>query len=253
MNVLLMQNFPGGFCFNSEDSLICHYKGWDKLISFVPITVSLTQLRGSLDLLVHDQTQSDICSFLLPCSAGLRGLFSLISPLLSVLWAVCCGAVTSLSPRCHPAGAGFRLIWPLPKPQRATSAIHKRQPLSLSYSLAHTASDSHTPPFHSQSLSHPLTFYFNFLILCIPLLVHSSDCVLPPPLVLFMVNISLLFPYLTLPPCPFSLLPFLYPHPTEKFLTHYIFKESQGNAVAVKRADPNNTKSPAFTSDDNVC
>lgn len=66
---------------------------------------------------------------------------------------MCCGAVTSLSPRCHPAGAGFRRAWPLPKPHSATSAIHKRQPLSLSYSLAHTASDSHTPPFRSLSLS----------------------------------------------------------------------------------------------------
>lgn len=61
--------------------------------------------------------------------------------------------MTSLSPRCHPAGAGFRRAWPLPKPHSATSAIHKRQPLSLSYSLAHTASDSHTPPFRSLSLS----------------------------------------------------------------------------------------------------
>lgn len=59
--------------------------------------------------------------------------YSLLSPTpLSVLWAVCCGAVTSLSPRCHPAGAGFRRARPLPKPHSATSAIHKRQPLSLS-------------------------------------------------------------------------------------------------------------------------
>ena len=93
----------------------------------------------------------------LPLSLSLS--LSLLSPsTLSVLWAVCCGAVTSLSPRCHPAGAGFRRAWPLPKPHSATSAIHKRQPLSLSYSLAHTASDSHTPPFRSLSLS-PTKFF----------------------------------------------------------------------------------------------
>ena len=84
-------------------------------------------------------------------------LSSLSPTTLSVLWAVCCGALTSLSPRCHPAGAGFRRAWPLPKPHSATSAIHKRQPLSLSYSLAHTASDSHTPPFHALSPSLSLT------------------------------------------------------------------------------------------------
>lgn len=98
-------------------------------------------------------------------SVYLRPILLFLSPTtLNVLWAVCCGAVTSLSPRCHPAGAGFRRAWPLPKPHSATSAIHKRQPLLLSYSLAHTASDSHTPPFHS--LSHSVSPFLsptNFL------------------------------------------------------------------------------------------
>lgn len=85
---------------------------------------------------------------------------------LCVLWAVCCGVLTSSSPRCHPASEGFRRARPLPKPHSATSAIHKRQALSLSLSpfssLAHTASDSHTPSFLSLLFSHPLTFYFYF-------------------------------------------------------------------------------------------
>lgn len=63
----------------------------------------------------------------------LRPILSPSSSLrLSVLYGLCCGAVTSLSPRCHPAGEGFRRARPLPKPHSATSAIHKRQPLSLS-------------------------------------------------------------------------------------------------------------------------
>ncbi len=57
-----------------------------------------------------------------------------------VLWTVRCGALTSLSPRCHPASAGLRHHWPLPKSHSATSAIHKRQPLLLSISFSHPSS-----------------------------------------------------------------------------------------------------------------
>lgn len=153
-------------------------------------------------------------------------LFLLFPSILSVLWAVCCGAVTSLSPRCHPASAGFRLAWPLPKPHSATSAIHKRQPLSLSYSLAHTISDT-------LSLSHPLTFSYNFQILFI-LFMHSCDCFLPPFLLLFMLNINWLFPYLSLPSLPLFLSFRFFIHIQRKNLSPIIsFSGSQLSVVAV--------------------
>lgn len=69
------------------------------------------------------------------------------------------------------------------------------------------------------------------------------------------LNITLIFPYLSLHHCPFSVLPILCPHPTEKSLTRYVSSVSQLSVVAVNWepqdiADPNNTKSPAFTSSD---
>lgn len=101
---------------------------------------------------------------------------------LSVLWAVCCGALTSSSPRCHPASEGFRRTRPLPKPHSATSAIHKRQPLSLSPSLLSrpsptTALHSHTPSFHSLYL--PPSYFLIFLKISTPFFVHSFSSVLP--------------------------------------------------------------------------
>lgn len=75
-----------------------------------------------------------------------RAWFSLSLLTLTTLCFMGCGAVTSSSPRCHPAGEGFRRARPLPKPHSTTSAIHKRQPLSLC-SLAHTACDP--PPSSS--------------------------------------------------------------------------------------------------------
>lgn len=77
-------------------------------------------------------------------------------------------------PRSHPgatqpvqdSGAHGPCQNPIAPHLQSINASHSRSP----YSLAHTASDSHTPPFHSLShwLSHPLMFYFNFQILCIP-------------------------------------------------------------------------------------
>lgn len=165
---------------------------------------------------------------------------------------MCCGAVTSLSPRCHPAGARIRRI--LPKPQCATSVIHKRQPLSLSYSLAHTA--SHSSISHSVASSHPLAFYFNL----VSLQITSTFFSLCPPSTSGFIHSEHLALSLTPLSSPYFLLfPLLYPHPTEKSLAHYIFEESQLSVVAVSWEpqdipDPNSTKSPAFvSSDDSVC
>lgn len=165
------------------------------------------------------------------CARAVRCALESVPPPPSGLWAVCCGAVTSLSPRCHPASAGLRHTWPLPKPHSATSAIHKRQPLSLSDSLAHSASNSHTPPFLFLPLVHPRALTLISKFHASPFL-HSFDYFLPLLLVLFMLNINRLFPYLSFPRCPFSLPPRLYPHPVEKSLTHYIFSGSQPSVVA---------------------
>lgn len=116
-----------------------------------------------------------IGSALLHCSPGLKGIFGAYSLSLlaltlttrSVLWAVCCGAVTSLSPRCHPAGEGFRRAQPLPKPHSATSAIHKRQPLPHILTLLHFTLSLYL------SLTHLL-----FILISAPF-VHSFKRVLP--------------------------------------------------------------------------
>ena len=156
-----------------------------------------------------------------------RAVLPLLSPTsLSVLWAVCCGAVTSLSPRCHPAGAGFRRARPLPKPHSATSAIHKRQPLLLSSSLAHTASDSHTPPFHSLSLSLPLSpaNFFILISLCIP--PFAFLWLLPPTTSGFIHAEHHLALPLSLTPSLSLFSPFLSLSTStgKKSLTHYIFQ-----------------------------
>lgn len=90
-------------------------------------------------------------------------------------------------PRSHPgatqpvqdSGAHGPCQNPIAPHLQSINASHSRSP----YSLAHTASDSHTPPFHSLShwLSHPLMFYFNFQILCIPPFFFLTFLWLLPP------------------------------------------------------------------------
>lgn len=54
---------------------------------------------------------------------------------LAVFYGLRCGVLTSLSPWCHPASVGLRHHWLLPKSHSATSAIHKRQALLLSFHI----------------------------------------------------------------------------------------------------------------------
>lgn len=77
-----------------------------------------------------------------------------------VLRTVRCGALTSLSPWCHPASVGLRHHWPLPKSHSATSAIHKRQALLLSFS--HPPSSSSSSPTYLLILVFPTERHLNY-------------------------------------------------------------------------------------------
>lgn len=132
-NKFSINAYRDGKCpFNSEDGVICYSWGrcqqsahpywiWDKLVILHASSYTLTHgFIGSLSQhmqggwvclsMFEPEMWSPIphCPAVLGC-VYLRPILFLLSPTtLSVLWAVCCGAVTSLSPRCHPAGAGFR-------------------------------------------------------------------------------------------------------------------------------------------------
>lgn len=115
----------------------------------------------------------------------------------------CCGVLTSLSPWCHPASAGLRRDWLLPKLHSGTSAIHKRQPL--------TSSPSPTP--------YLLHFFFWF-ISALPS-EQAMDCSLAIFFFQFCPGKQWFFSYFY-PSQPHAPSPPLYLVPAEKFLTHYI-------------------------------
>lgn len=95
---------------------------------------------SSAGLLVHNWTQSIIGSLSPETVRVWDPSHSFIG---CVLW--CSDLLLTLVPPNR--GRIQAHSGPLPKPQHTTSAIHKRQPLSLLCSLAHIASDSHTHLF----------------------------------------------------------------------------------------------------------
>lgn len=123
---------------------------------------------------VRAWTQSVICSPPLPCSPGLVciwDLFSLSSPpLLSVFYGLCAAVQW---PPSHPgatqpvqdSGAHGPCQNPIAPHLQSINASHSRSP-TPSPTLPQTLTLLHFTL--SLSLSDPLTFYFNFQILCIP-------------------------------------------------------------------------------------
>lgn len=141
--------------------------------------------------------------------------------------------LTSLSPQCHPASAGLRRDWPLPKLHSGTSAIHKRQPLTSSPSP--TPYLLHFSCWFISALPSEQAMYCSPAILGFFFLLFST---LPKQAVVVLLFLSFATPSLP-----------LYLVPTEKFLTHYIlnWKPAECGGCELGAAGRSSSKPPALT------